>query len=100
MLFHPVFAVTAQGQPHPLFSLLPLLLMFVVFYFLLIRPQQKKQQDHRNFLKGLEKNQEVVTLGGLHGTIVGLKDDTVSLRIADNVKVEVDKGCISRASCK
>lgn len=84
-----------QSQPHPIFSVLPIILMFGVFYFLLIRPQQKRQQDHKKFLQTLDKNQEVVTLSGMHGTVVGVKDSTVTLRIAENVKVEMDKSSIS-----
>ena len=89
-----------QSQPHPIFSVLPIILMFGVFYFLLIRPQQKRQQDHKKFLQTLDKNQEVVTLSGMHGTIVGVKDSTVTLRIAENVKVEVDKSSISHLRAK
>jgi preprotein translocase subunit YajC len=89
------FAVQGSGQPHPVFNFLPLILMFGIFYFLLIRPQQKKQKAHQTLLSNLSKNQEVITSGGLHGTIVNVKDTTVTIRIADNVKVEVDKPSIS-----
>ncbi|TSA56569.1 preprotein translocase subunit YajC [bacterium] len=87
----------AQGAeaPHPLVSLMPLILMFVVFYFLLIRPQQKKQKDHQKMLTEIKKNDEVVTSGGIHGTIVNIKDKTYSLRVDDNVKIEVSKSVIS-----
>lgn len=73
-----------------------MILMIVVFYFLLIRPQQQKAKQHQNFVNSLEKNMEVVTSGGLHGTVVLVKDQTVTLRISDNVKVEFDKTSISR----
>ena len=85
----------AQTQPHPLMSMLPLVLMFVIFYFLLIRPQQKRQSDHKKFIANLQKNQEVITMGGMHGTIVNLKEGSVILRIAENVKVEVEKASVS-----
>jgi len=87
----------AQGAeaPHPLVSLMPLILMFVVFYFLLIRPQQKKQKEHKQMLTEIKKNDEVVTSGGIHGTIVNIKDKTYSLRVDDNVKIEVSKSAIS-----
>ena len=84
-----------QPQPSPLISMIPLLLIFVIFYFLLIRPQQKKQKEHDDLLKKLEKNQEIVTTGGIHGTIVGVKDTTVMVRIDDNVKVELQKNCVA-----
>jgi preprotein translocase subunit YajC len=87
----------AQGAeaPHPLVSLMPLILMFVVFYFLLIRPQQKKQKEHQRMLSEIKKNDEVITSGGVHGTIVNIKDKTYSLRVDDNVKIEVSKSAIA-----
>ena len=84
-----------QPQPNPLLSMMPLILIFVVFYFLLIRPQQKKQKEAEAMLKKLEKNDEVVTTGGIHGTIVSVKDTTVTLRIDDNVKIELQKNCVA-----
>ena len=87
----------AQGgaQPSPIMSMLPIILIFVIFYFLLIRPQQKKQKEHQELLTKLKKNDEVVTSGGIHGTIVNLKDNTVTLRIDDNCRMEVQKASIS-----
>lgn len=77
--------------------LIPFILIFVVFYFLLIRPQQKKQRAHQAMLNSLSKGDKVFTVGGLHGTIVGMKDDDsiVVLKIAENVKVEVSKSYIA-----
>ncbi len=91
------FVAAAAGEPNPLISMVPVLLMFVIFYFLLIRPQQKQQKEHREFVKALDKNQEVVLSGGIHGVIVQVKDDTVSVKIAENVRVEVDKASVARA---
>ncbi|MDD5449178.1 MAG: preprotein translocase subunit YajC [Candidatus Omnitrophica bacterium] len=84
-----------QTQPSPLLNLMPLILIFVVFYFLLIRPQQKKQKEHDETIKKLEKNDEVVTTGGIHGTIVNVKETTVVLRIDDNCKIELQKNCVA-----
>ncbi|MBP9733465.1 MAG: preprotein translocase subunit YajC [Candidatus Omnitrophica bacterium] len=92
-----VFMAVA-GEPNPLVSMVPVLLMFVIFYFLLIRPQQKQQKEHREFLKALDKNQEVVLSGGIHGVITQVKEDTVSVKIAENVRVEVDKSSVARAA--
>ena len=83
-----------QAQPSPLVSMFPLILIFIVFYFLLIRPQQRKQKEHEEMVKKLEKNDEIVTTGGIHGTIVNVKDTTVVLRVDDNVKIEIEKGCV------
>jgi preprotein translocase subunit YajC len=80
---------------NPLINLLPLLLIFVVFYFLLIRPQKSKEKEHENMLKGLNKNDDVVTSSGIHGTIVNVKDKTITLRVDDNVKIELEKNCVA-----
>lgn len=80
----------------PFVSFVPLILMFLIFYFLLIRPQRKKQLEHEEMVRNLSKNDEVVTSGGLHGTVVGLKEKSVTLRIAENVKVEVERYAISK----
>jgi preprotein translocase subunit YajC len=80
---------------NPMINLLPLVLIFIVFYFLVIKPQKSKEKEHRTMLNSLVKNQEVVTTGGIHGTIVNVKEKTVILRVDDNVKIEVDKNCIA-----
>jgi len=71
-----------------------MLLIFGIFYFILIRPQQKKQKEFEMMLKELKKNDEVVTSGGIHGTILNVKDDTITLKIDDNVKIEINKSAI------
>lgn len=78
--------------------LLPFVLMFVVFYFLLIRPQQKKQKQRNLMLHQLKKGDKIVTIGGLHGTIVELTDDTVVLRVNDTMKLTFDRSAISTVS--
>ena len=69
--------------------------IFAIFYFLLIRPQKKAQEEHKKMVSALKKNDEVVTNGGIHGTIVGVKDTSVVLRVDDNVKIEVQRGAIA-----
>ncbi|MDP2941436.1 MAG: preprotein translocase subunit YajC [Candidatus Omnitrophota bacterium] len=76
-------------------QLFPLILIFIVFYFLLIRPQKSKEKEHQKTLANLAKNDEVVTTGGIHGTIVNVKDKTITLRIDDNVKIELEKNCVA-----
>ena len=80
---------------NPLINLLPIILIFVIFYFLLIKPQKKQQDEHKKMVASLKKNDEVITAGGIHGTIVNVKEHTVTLKVDDNVKVEVQKGSIS-----
>ena len=69
----------------------PLILIFVVFYFILIRPQQRKQREHKAMLDNLKRNDEVITSGGLYGTVVSLKEKEVTLEIAPRVHVRVDR---------
>jgi len=86
-----------QGQQaaNPIINFFPLILIFVIFYFMLIRPQQSKEKEHQKMLANLNKNDEVVTSSGIHGTIVNIKDKTIVLRIDDNVKIEIEKNCVS-----
>ncbi len=84
-----------QSVANPLVQLFPLALIFIIFYFLLIRPQKQKEKEHQKMLAGINKNDEVVTSGGIHGTIVNVKDKTVTLRIDDNVKMEIEKSSVA-----
>ncbi|MFF0827307.1 preprotein translocase subunit YajC [Brevibacillus sp. NPDC003359] len=74
---------------------LPIIIMFAIFYFLLIRPQQKKAKQRNAMLGAIKKGDKIVTIGGVHGTIQDLSDDTVTLRIAHNVNVTFDRGAIN-----
>jgi preprotein translocase subunit YajC len=88
-------APAAPPQADLLQTLLPFLFMGVLFYFLLIRPQQKKQKQHQQLLANLKTGDKVVTSGGIHGLIANVKETTFLLKVADNVKIEIDKGSIS-----
>lgn len=85
----------AAGGQGGLSALMPLILMFVIFYFLLIRPQQKKAKEHREMVNNLKKGDRVITSGGIYGTITSLDDTTVTLEIADKVRVKIMRGNIS-----
>ena len=76
-------------------SFLPMILIFVAFWFLLIAPQRKKQKEHDKMVQALEKGAQIKTVGGLFGTITGVKDDRFVVRIAENVKVEVSRESIA-----
>ena len=84
-----------QGSPSVFVQILPLALIFVIFYFLLIRPTRAKQKAHNAMLETLKAGDKVITSSGIHGTVVGLSDDIVQIRIADNVKVEFSKSAIA-----
>jgi len=85
--------------PEPFGTVFILILIFGIFYFILIRPQQKKLKKHQNMINNLTKGDTVVTEGGIHGSVVGLKDNIAVLRIAkvkdEDVKIEVSKARIA-----
>ncbi|MXX38921.1 MAG: preprotein translocase subunit YajC [Gemmatimonadetes bacterium] len=74
--------------------------MFLVLYLLILRPQMKKQRNQQRMIDELEKNDEIVTSGGIHGTILNIKDDILVVKIADNVKIEVSRAAVSRVKNK
>ena len=74
---------------------IPLILMFVIFYFLLIRPQQKRTKDHRAMIGNLKKGDRIVTSGGIHGRITGMDEATLTVEIADKVRVKVARANVS-----
>ncbi|MFH1458273.1 MAG: preprotein translocase subunit YajC [Candidatus Omnitrophota bacterium] len=80
---------------NPLASLFPIIAIFAIFYFLLIRPQKGKEKQHKKMLENLNKNDDIVTSSGIHGTIVNVKEKTVTLRIDENVKIEIEKNCVA-----
>lgn len=84
-----------QGQQPGGFALfLPLILIMVIFYFLMILPAQRRQKKVTEMLKTLKNGDKVITTGGIYGTIVGLEDDTVQLRIAEQVKMKISRSAI------
>ncbi|HTY44926.1 MAG TPA: preprotein translocase subunit YajC [Patescibacteria group bacterium] len=74
---------------------IPLVFVFIIFYFLIFRPQRQKEKEHATMISNLNKNDEVVTSGGIHGTIVNVKEKTLIVRIDENVKIEVEKSAIA-----
>ena len=91
-------APTPQGGGGPAsiaLNLVPMVLIFAIFFFLLIRPQQQERKRREEMLKSLKKGDRVVTSGGLIGTIVGINEQTVSLRVADTVRVECLRSAVT-----
>lgn len=92
----------AEGAPqsaqNPLVAMAPFLVIFFVLYILVIRPQAKKQKQHDEMLQQIKKGDRVLTTGGLYGRIFAVKDDLVVLTVAENVKVEIQKGAITRVA--
>jgi len=88
---------TGQGsQSNPLLGFLPLVLILVIMYFLMIRPQAKKQKEHRDMLNTIEKGDKVLTAGGIIGTVAGIKEKVIILKIAENVKIEISRGSVAQ----
>jgi preprotein translocase subunit YajC len=88
----------AGGQQLIFTTVIPLVALFAVFYFLLIRPQSQKASEHSKMLNALKRNDEVVTQGGLIGRIVELGDKVVTVEIAANVRVRVERSQIASLS--
>jgi preprotein translocase subunit YajC len=70
--------------------------MFAIMYFLIIRPQQKQRKEREELLRAIKKGDRVVTTSGLYGTVVGLSEQTVTLKVADQVKMEFERSAVGR----
>ena len=86
------------GEGGGLLSFLPLILIILVFYLFFIRPQMKRSKDQRKFREALEKGQKVVTIGGIHGKILEVKDTYVLLEVEGQNKLKVEKSAIAMDS--
>ena len=88
-------SLLAQAQPSSGFiTFLPLVLIMVVFYFLMILPAQRRQKKTAQMIQELKNGDKVITNGGIYGTIVGLENDTIQLRIAEQVKIRLSRSAI------
>ncbi|MDR2100989.1 MAG: preprotein translocase subunit YajC [Treponema sp.] len=76
-------------------TLIPFALIIAIFYFLIIRPQNKKQKETQNMLKALKKGDKVVTIGGIHGVIQSVKENSIILKVDENTKLEFTRSAIS-----
>jgi len=76
-------------------AFIPLILMFVIFYFLLIRPQQKRTKQHREMINSVKPGDRIVTGGGIHGRVTGVSESTLTVEIADKVRVKLNRGNIA-----
>jgi preprotein translocase subunit YajC len=87
-------------QPGGLMSFLPLIIIFVIFYFLLIRPQMKRAKEHKKLVADLGNGDEVVTNGGLLGRITNVGESFITVELADNVQIKVQRHAISNVMPK
>ncbi|HEX5953384.1 MAG TPA: preprotein translocase subunit YajC [Rhodanobacteraceae bacterium] len=93
-LFAAAAAPAAAGEPNPMYSFGFLILLFVVFYFLLIRPQQKRAKEQRKMISELAKGDEVIAAGIL-GRVENVGEHFLTVEVADNVQIRVQKGAVS-----
>ena len=93
-LFAAAAAPAAAGEPNPMYSFGFLILLFVVFYFLLIRPQQKRAKEQKKMISEIAKGDEVVAAGIL-GRVENVGEHFLTLEVADNVQIRVQKGAVS-----
>ena len=84
---------TAPGNP--LASFVPIILIFVIMYFVLFRPQMRRQKEQARLVSALKTGDRVVTASGIHGMISNVKETTVIVKVADNVKIEMEKSAVS-----
>ena len=73
----------------------PLIFIFIIMYFVMIRPQKKRQEQQQKLVGSLKSGDRVVTSAGIHGLIANVKENTVLLKVADNVKIEIDKSAVT-----
>ena len=85
----------AQGGQGGFSSFIPLILMFVIFYFLLIRPQQKKTKQHREVINSLKTGDNIITSGGIYGKLTAVTDTTLTVEIADRVRIKIARGNVA-----
>jgi preprotein translocase subunit YajC len=89
-------AAAGASEANPMWSfVVPMIFMVVIFYFLLIRPQQKKAKDHKALLDNLKEGDQIITSGGMIGTIINIDDQIVNLEIADRVRIKIGRPYIA-----
>lgn len=101
LIINNAIAQEAQNPANaqsPIMSMIPLVLVFLVFYFLMIRPHKKKLEQEQEYIKSLQKGDEVYTKAGILGTIYGITDKVVTLEVEDGAKIKVLKTHIGGAS--
>jgi len=83
------------GSGSAIFSFLPLIAIVAIFYFLILRPQNRKQKETQKMLSALKKGDRVVTIGGIHGIIQSVKENTVIVKVDESTKLELNRSAVS-----
>lgn len=98
LLFAAEEGKEGQGQGNPLLTFLPLILIGVLFWFLIIRPMKRQEQERKSMASNLRKNDRVLTIGGIYGTVVAVSEteDEITLKVDENVRMKMTKGSVAR----
>ncbi len=94
MIISPAFAQSAGGGDPGYIGFLPIILMFVLLYFLMIRPQMKRSKEQKQMVEALQKGDEVITAGGVLGRITRISDAYVSLEVAPNTEISIQRTAV------
>lgn len=101
MILPTILTIGLQGQPATrgqgsfLTALLPFILVFVIFYLLIIMPSRKKQKKHQEMVNALKPGDKIVTSGGIYGTVMGVQEDRIEVKISANVKIDITKNAVA-----
>ncbi|HEX9649683.1 MAG TPA: preprotein translocase subunit YajC [Cyclobacteriaceae bacterium] len=98
-MIHPILA-QANGQGSGYSSIIFFAAIALIFYFFMIRPQQKKQKQQKKFLEEVKKGDLVITIGGLHGKVLNVENDTIVLEVDKGLKLTFEKSSISMEASK
>jgi preprotein translocase subunit YajC len=99
-MLHTILAQAQSAAPttaagNPLTSFVPIIFIFIIMYFVLFRPQMRRQKEQQRLVASLKTGDRVVTNGGIHGLISNVKETTVIVKVADNVKIEMEKSAVT-----
>ena len=95
MEFTTLLMAPAEGEQNPLMTFLPFILILIVLYFFIIRPQSQKAKKQREFKDQVEKGDKVVTIGGIHGKIKDVKEDSFTLDVGNEIRLQIEKSAVS-----
>ncbi|MGQ9495125.1 MAG: preprotein translocase subunit YajC [Thermoanaerobaculaceae bacterium] len=84
-----------MNPQNPIVQMAPLLIIFVIFYLVMILPMRRRQKKHQAMLAALTKGDRVITTGGIYGTIVNVEGDVITLKVAENVKIQIARGAVA-----
>ena len=94
-LYAPLLLLAPSPGQSPIAGLIPVVAMVLIFYFLLIAPVRKRQKKHDEMIANLKNGDRIITNGGVFGTVVGIQDDRLRIKIADQVKIEITKQSVA-----